>query len=172
MEEERKRELLDIARRAIADPAYRPRPSMERFGAFVTLRKGGSLRGCIGVLYPIADLSGEIARLARDAAFGDPRFQPLQPDELPLCSIEISLLTEPEDIPGPEEFIPGRDGIILTCHDRRAVFLPQVADETGWGREEMLAALSEKAGLQKDAWKEAGARFQTFQAEAFSEDDL
>ena len=172
MEEQRKRELLDIARKAIADRAFRPQVSEERYGAFVTLRKRGSLRGCIGVLYPIADLSGEIATLARDAAFEDPRFPTLSPEELPLCSIEISLLTEPEDINNPEEFLPGRDGIIMTCRGRRAVFLPQVAEETGWSREEMLSALSEKAGLSSEAWKDATARFQTFQAEVFSEDDL
>ena len=172
MEEQRKRELLDIARKAIADRAFRPQVSEERYGAFVTLRKRGSLRGCIGVLYPIADLSGEIATLARDAAFEDPRFPPLSPEELPLCSIEISLLTEPEDINNPEEFLPGRDGIIMTCRGRRAVFLPQVAEETGWSREEMLSALSEKTGLSSEAWKDATTRFQTFQAEVFSEDDL
>ena len=67
---------------------------------------------------------------------------------------------------------PGRDGIILSVSGRRAVFLPQVADETGWGRQEMLSALSRKAGLPPDAWKRDDAVFMTFTAEVFDESVL
>ena len=177
MEREEKNELLEIARKSIED-AFNGIAMMDfpddgrRNGAFVTLRKGKALRGCIGYITGLCTLKRQIALLARDAAFSDYRFPPLSRDELPLCTIEISVLTEPEEIEGPEEFLPGRDGIILTAHGRRAVFLPQVADETGWSREEMLSALAEKAGLESDAWKDGDALFMTFQAEVFSEDDL
>ena len=177
MERKERIELLETARKSIEDAfkgiALDGFPDDgRRNGAFVTLRKGKALRGCIGYMTGMCDLKRQIALLARDAAFSDYRFPPLSEDELPLCTIEISVLTEPEEIKGPEEFIPGRDGIILTARGRRAVFLPQVADETGWSREEMLSALAEKAGLESNAWKDEDAFLMTFRAEVFSEDDL
>ena len=172
MTNERKKELLAIARKSIAGENPRTTDKGERYGAFVTLRKHGALRGCIGFLEPIADLEKEIAELAREAAFSDPRFPPLSLPELPECTIEISLLTKPERIGSLDEFRLHRDGIILSLHGRRAVFLPQVADETGWTEEEMLSALSEKAGLPMTAWKSDEAVFHTFQAEVFSEDEM
>ena len=97
---------------------------------------------------------------------------PFPPSELEECTIEISLLTKPIVISSLESFILRRDGIILSLLGRRAVFLPQVADETGWTREEMLSALSEKAGLGPSAWKSDQAVFHTFQAEVFSDDEV
>ena len=177
MERKERIELLETARKSIEDAFKGIAPNgflddERRNGAFVTLRKGKALRGCIGYMTGMCDLKRQIALLARDAAFSDYRFPPLSEDELPLCTIEISVLTEPEKIKGPEEFIPGRDGIILTARGRRAVFLPQVADETGWSREEMLSALAEKAGLERNAWKDEDAFLMAFRAEVFSEDDM
>ncbi len=172
MTAERKKELLAIARNAIAGSKWARHNAEERYGAFVTIRKDGRLRGCIGFLEPASGIEDEIARLAREAAFSDPRFPPLPLSELPLCTIEISLLTKPERIAGPLDFTLHRDGIIMVLGGRRAVFLPQVADETGWTKEEMLSALSEKAGLPPSAWRSDEAVFLTFQAEVFSEDDL
>ena len=177
MDKEERNELLVIARKSIED-AFKGidleefQDDTRRNGAFVTLRKGSSLRGCIGYIIGLCGLKRQIALLARDAAFSDYRFPPLSESELPLCTIEISVLTEPEEIAGPDEFIPGRDGIIMTAQGRRAVFLPQVADETGWSREEMLSALSEKAGLPTSAWKNPAASFMTFQAKVFGEGDM
>ena len=172
MRKERQKELLSIARRSIAGEDMKTTDRGERYGAFVTIRKHGNLRGCIGYLEAIADLESEIALLSREAAFSDPRFPPLSADELKECTIEISLLTKPERIGGPGDFVLHRDGIIISLYGRRAVFLPQVADETGWSKDEMLSALSEKAGLPHDAWKDSNAVFHTFQAEVFSEDDM
>ena len=172
MTDERRKALLDIARKSIAGEDVRTEDRGERSGAFVTLRKNGELRGCIGYMEAISDLESEIKMLAREAAFSDPRFPPLSLSELPLCTIEISLLTKPERIGGPGDFVLHRDGIIISLYGRRAVFLPQVADETGWSKDEMLSALSEKAGLPHDAWKDSNAVFHTFQAEVFSEDDM
>ena len=168
--------LLRIARRsletAFSHEVYTvPEINMMR-GAFVTLRKNRELRGCIGFLEGIMPLSDEIFTLARDAAFRDYRFSPLEESELAEITIEISVLSIPEKIPSPEDFLPGRDGIILSVSGRRAVFLPQVADETGWGRQEMLSALSRKAGLPPDAWKMEDAVFMTFTAEVFGESVL
>lgn len=177
MKREKMIELLGIARQSIGD-AFKGIPVQdypddeERCGAFVTLRKGGMLRGCIGYLSGLSTLKHQIALLARDAAFSDYRFPPLSEEELQSCTIEISVLTEPEEIQGIDEFIPGRDGIILSCDGRRAVFLPQVAEETGWTKEEMLSALAEKAGLRGDAWRNPDASFMTFKAEIISEDDM
>ena len=171
-----RRKLLYIARRSL-ETAFSgeamdiPDTDIMR-GAFVTLRKGGSLRGCIGYLEGICPLYREIHELSREAAFSDYRFQPVTEDELGSIGIEISVLSIPEAIEALEEFLPGRDGIILSVGGRRAVFLPQVADETGWSREEMLSALSEKAGLPKSAWRSPAASFMTFQAEVFGEGDM
>lgn len=171
-----RKEILGIARESL-ETAFSHRnlliPEMDiKRGAFVTLRKKGNLRGCIGYLEGVKPLFQEIADLARAAAFDDFRFPPLKEEELPMITIEISILSSPEAIERPEDFIPVRDGIIMSLHGRRAVFLPQVAEETGWSRDEMLSALSQKAGLPDNAWKDPSASFWTFQAEVFSEDDL
>lgn len=139
-------------------------------GAFVTLHEHGRLRGCIGYLVgagnPLCDL---VSLLAKESAFKDWRFPPLEEKELEGCTIEISVLTVPKPIRSLEAFLPGRDGIILTALGRRAVFLPQVATEQGWGRQEMLENLSRKAGLLPDGYLDPGARYETFQAEVFGE---
>ena len=173
---EERQKILQIARKSL-ESAFSGKgidiPSSDlKQGAFVTLRKSNALRGCIGYLEAVADLESEIAQLAMDSAFSDPRFPPLSPSELEECTIEISLLTKPIEISSLESFILHRDGIILSLSGRRAVFLPQVADETGWTKEEMLSALSLKAGLPSDAWKSGEAVFRTFQAEVFSEDEM
>lgn len=182
MTQEARNLLLEVARDAIAaawglgtgGPLARARNDRELSvvgpGAFVTLHEDGMLRGCIGYLvgdgHRLCDL---VDLLARESAFRDPRFAPLAREELPRCAIEISVLSVPVGIDGPERFVPGRDGIILSVHGRRAVFLPQVAVEQGWGREEMLDHLAEKAGLPPTAWRDPSARFQVFRAEVFGE---
>lgn len=174
MDEKRKKELLALARKSLETAFDGPdcpvKETDERYGAFVTLREHGELRGCIGYMVPIDYLERQIRTLAREAAFDDPRFDSLRWEEVGKVRIEISLLTPMEEISSLDEFVPGRDGIMLTLDGRRAVFLPQVADETGWSKEEMLSALSVKAGLPRNAWKRPDAVFETFQAEVFSED--
>lgn len=140
-------------------------------GLFVTLRKEGRLRGCIGTLAPDGDLSRSVPRFALQAAFEDPRFPGLTRDELPDCAIEISVLTAPEPIEDPEEIEVGRDGLILEADGRRGLLLPQVAVEWGLDRPTFLAELSRKAGLPPDAWRQPGARIWSFQAEVFAEGD-
>ena len=156
LNKEVRKQLLMIARKmletAFSHEVYTvPEINMKR-GAFVTLRKKGELRGCIGFLEGLMPLSDEIFTLARDAAFRDYRFLPLSESELAEITIEISVLSVPEEISLAEDFLPGRDGIILSASGSRAAFLRQVADATGWGREAMLSALSRRAGLRPESW--------------------
>ncbi len=177
---EARRELLDLARRSIEGSFRRePLPRLasdraEAFGGaralFVTLREDGELRGCIGTLAPEGDLGRMVPRFARRAAFDDPRFPPLGPDELPRCEIEISVLSPPERVADPAEIEVGRDGLILEARGRSGLLLPQVATEWGFDRARFLEELSRKAGLPPDAWRDPEARLWRFQAEIFAEE--
>jgi AmmeMemoRadiSam system protein B/AmmeMemoRadiSam system protein A len=137
-------------------------------GAFVTLTRGGRLRGCIGYVDPIKPLIDAVADNARSAAVADPRFPALTEAELDELRIEISILTEPRAIDGPQSIDIGRHGIVLAKYGRRAVFLPQVAREQGWDRKTTLTQLALKAGLPHDGWK-SGAEFAIFEAEILGE---
>ncbi len=143
----------------------------EPAGAFVTLEEEGRLRGCIGYLDPIRPLYLAIMENSVSACSKDYRFLPVTPEELDQIQIEISVLTPREEIEKPEDFYPGEMGIILEKEGRRAVFLPQVAPEQGWGREETLQNLCMKAGLPPNAWRKE-TRFWIFRAEVFSEKEV
>lgn len=151
-----------------------PEKFREVRSCFVTLHdKNGSLRGCIGNIGASEPLIDNIVHNAINSAFRDPRFSPVSSlAELAELELEISVLTLPEEIDSVEKFIPGEHGIILFSNGRSAVFLPQVAPEQGWDREETLTHLSLKAGLYPYAWKEAGAKFSIFRAIVFSEKEL
>jgi AmmeMemoRadiSam system protein A len=143
--------------------------AMERRGVFVTLKKRGALRGCIGRMAPDRPLAALVGTIALQSAFEDSRFSPLTLNELPDIKIDISVLTPMKQVSGPAEIVVGRDGVVLQKGGRSAVFLPQVAPEQGWGRDEMLDHLARKAGLPAGAWRE-GAQFSTFQALVFGEE--
>ena len=140
-------------------------------GVFVTLKKKNELRGCIGRIIgdePLGKLTGA---MALQAAFNDRRFSPVTADELREIEIEISVLTPLKEVSGAEQIVVGRDGVVLVKEGRSAVFLPQVATEQRWNREEMLDNLCAKAGLPPGSWKH-GAQLLTFQAVVFSEADF
>ena len=99
----------------------------------------------------------------------DGRFKPVSEDELPDIEIDISVLSPIRKISGAEKFITGKHGIIIRLGGTRAVFLPQVATEQGWNREETLAHLCNKAGLPSYAWKDEEMEFFVFTAEVFHE---
>jgi AmmeMemoRadiSam system protein A len=139
-------------------------------GAFVTLKRGGDLRGCIGHMAEDRPLCQVVGAMALQAAFNDRRFAPLSPEEWGDVAIEISVLTPRREVRKAEEIVVGRDGVVIEKGGRSAVFLPQVAPEQGWNREEMLEHLCAKAGLPGGCWRE-GARFFVFQAEVFGEED-
>jgi len=176
--EEERRELLAFVRGVIESELMNTEPPVppaiaqlrESRACFVTLHDiTGNLRGCIGNIEAFEPLADNLARNAYNAAFSDPRFAPLAPEELGETSIELSILTKPEPIADPTQFVVGEDGIILRQGTRGAVFLPQVAPEQGWDQETTLAYLSHKAGLPADGWKQPGTSFQTFRAEVFGE---
>ncbi|MHC4932814.1 MAG: AmmeMemoRadiSam system protein B [Planctomycetota bacterium] len=141
---------------------------MRPSGAFVTLKRKGQLRGCIGQIYAMGPLYKAVMRKVVDSAVHDNRFAPVEAVELSELEISISALTEPRPVASREEIVLGRHGIILDKADRRSLFLPQVAPEQGWNLEQTLTQLSRKAGLPEDAWKE-GATFSVFEAEVFGE---
>jgi MEMO1 family protein len=140
-------------------------------GVFVTLKKKGELRGCIGRIIGDEPLCKLVGAMAVQAAFNDRRFQPLTADELKDTEIEISVLTPMKQVAGAADIVVGRDGVLLSKDGRSAVFLPQVATEQGWNREELLDNLCLKAGLAAGRWK-AGAQLSTFQAVVFSESEF
>lgn len=135
-------------------------------GAFVTLHEHGHLRGCIGVIECRLPLLRAVADNAAAAAVGDPRFQPVTADELSNLTLEVSALTSPRPVAGPDEIVIGRHGILLGKAGRRAVFLPQVAPEQGWDLPTTLGQLCRKAGLAPDAWR-TGVELSVFEADVF-----
>ena len=135
-------------------------------GAFVTLRKGGELRGCIGRIVSDEPLPQLVSRVAFEAAFRDPRFPPLSAGELGGVDVEVSVLSPPRRIPSPESVVVGRHGVVLHKGGRSAVFLPSVATEQGWDRVALLDNLCGKAGLAGRCWT-VGAELEVFEAEVF-----
>ena len=139
-------------------------------GAFVTLKRGGRLRGCIGTLECRRPLAEEIARVAVSAALEDPRFAPLQAFELDGLTIEVSVLgpLEPIDPHDPDAISIGRHGLVVEQGRRHGLLRPQVATEWGWDRETFLSQTCIKAGLPPDAWRR-GAAVSRFLADVFGD---
>ena len=127
------------------------------------------MRGCIGTLSPHGDLTRSVPEYALRAALEDPRFAPLSAGELAECEIEISILSPPEPIEGPDEIEIGSDGLILEGRGRRGLLLPQVATEWGFDAERFLGEVARKAGLPPEAWRDEGTKVWAFRAEVFSE---
>jgi AmmeMemoRadiSam system protein A len=171
--------LADLARRSIAD-AFEGRPTEVDFArlparlaepgaAFVTLERGGELRGCIGSVEARRPLAADVVDNARAAAFGDPRFPPLAPEELARLEIHISVLGQPRPLPASSEeellaaLRPGVDGLILEDGLRRATFLPAVWQSLPAPRD-FLRQLKRKAGLAPDHWS-GTIRFRRYEVE-------
>ncbi len=176
--EKERKVLLKIARQTIEEYVREKRVMLEitepilkeKRGVFVTLYKGERLRGCIGRIRSEDELYQTVSEVAIESATADPRFPPVSPEELREIEIEISVLTVPRKIKSLEEIELGRDGVIIKKGMRQGVFLPQVARETGWSKEEFLSHLArDKAGLEAEAWKDKDTEIFTFQAEVFSE---
>lgn len=119
----------------------------EKAACFVTLHNAdGSLRGCIGTILPVHDsLQGEIRENALSAAFHDPRFQPLQPDELDPVVISVDILSKPEPIDDLESLDPKKYGIIVSSGHRRGVLLPDL-DGIDTIEQQLFIAM-QKAGI-------------------------
>ena len=141
----------------------------ENYGVFVTLKKHGELRGCIGYIVPRAPLSQAVIENTINSSAKDWRFNPVEVNEVSDITIEISVLSQMKKINGPDEFIVGKEGIVIRKGPASAVFLPQVATEQGWGKTETLCQLCRKAGLSPDAWKDDDIEFFVFTASVFHE---
>ncbi len=137
--------------------------------AFVTLTEHGSLRGCIGSLVADQPLGRAVASAGASAAVRDPRFMPVTARELPAIHIDVSVLGPAVPLADPMAFRPGIDGIIVARDGRRALLLPEVATDLGWGAREMLDAVCEKAGLEGHAWHDPRTRLSVFRTVRVSE---
>ena len=151
-------------------PTNVPAKLLEKRGVFVTLKKQGDLRGCIGYLTGLKPLVQAVLDNSYNAAFKDPRFNPITADELAKITIEISVLTEPVPVKSVDEIKTGRDGLIVERGTYRGLLLPQVAAEQGWDRETFLDHTCIKAGLPAGSWKDGVTKLYRFQAIVFGED--
>jgi len=125
-------------------------------GAFVTLRKNGELRGCIGQFVAEKPLYGIVQDMCKAAATTDPRFARVSPEELPRIVLEISVLSPLRKIQSIDEIELGKYGIYIKKGSQTGTFLPQVATETGWTKTEFLShCAQDKAGLGWNGWKDA-----------------
>jgi len=148
----------------------------EKRGVFVTLNKiseSKELRGCIGRPYPVMPLGEAIIASAVNAALEDPRFAPVEKEELNNIVIEVTVLNVPEPIKAkprdiPEKIVIGRDGLIVATGRSQGLLLPQVAVEHGFDAVEFLCQTCMKAGLMPDAWL-TGAKVYSFEGQIFEE---
>ncbi|MCK9594703.1 MAG: AmmeMemoRadiSam system protein B [Candidatus Omnitrophica bacterium] len=146
---------------------------LKEMGAFVTLREKGQLRGCIGNMVGTRPLYMTIRDMAVEAATGDPRFTQVELEELENIGIEISVLSPMKKVDSADNIRLGEHGVLVRKGFSSGVFLPQVADETGWSKEEFLSHLcSDKAGLSPMAWKDKNTELYVFTAEIFSEEEI
>ncbi len=174
---EEKTELLRMARASVTasfgrreaiDDASGKAKFLEPRGVFVTLTKGGDLRGCIGFIEPVAPLGRAVIRAAVSAATEDPRFPPVRPAEIRDLKFEISVLTPVREISDPREIVVGKHGLVVSRGEHKGLILPQVPMENKWDRKTFLEQASLKAGLPRDAWR-LGAKLYVFEAIVFHE---
>lgn len=143
----------------------------QTMGAFVTLNKHGELRGCIGNLSASQPFYQTVRDMAVEAAVGDPRFPALTLSELKDVEIEISALSPLKRVDSADKIELGKHGVLVRKGRQSGVFLPQVATETGWNKEEFLNNLcAHKAGLAANAWKDKDTELYIFTADVFSEE--
>ncbi|GMW00977.1 MAG: hypothetical protein AMXMBFR84_21140 [Candidatus Hydrogenedentota bacterium] len=181
--------LLHIARDSMTaavrdgrpvDPfSYPLSPALqEKHGAFVTLRHGGELRGCIGSVAHQKAIAVSVSENAVNSATRDPRFAPVRNEEIEHIRIEISALTFGDTPETPfkrvqdiGEIVIGRDGLFVECPPRRGgLLLPQVAVERGWDVATFLCNVCRKAGYPDNAWQRPDARLFRFSAQVFGEE--
>lgn len=183
MDEKDKKALLQIARKSVESAVKGTSNDQTQVeitspdlkgenGVFVTLRTRGTLRGCIGRMVSDIPLHKLVSEMAVSAATEDSRFNQIQPSELDDLEIDISVLSPLQKAENPLDFELGRHGIYIKKDSATGCFLPQVAADTGWTREEFLTqCCSTKAGLSPDAWKREDVDVYIFTSEIISEKD-
>lgn len=139
----------------------------EHRGAFVSLHKRGELRGCIGTIEGRKPLYETVREMAVQAAFHDPRFKQLKPEEIDEIELEISVLTPLKRIYDPNEIEIGKHGLLIRKGLSSGLLLPQVAIDYGWDRITFLEWTCRKANLPPDAWKSAETEIYVFSADIF-----
>ena len=182
MTDEQKKTLLKVARDAVktavaGQKLQRPHTSEPELnahcGCFVTLKNNDELRGCIGQFTSDKPLIELVSDMAAAAAIGDPRFlhDPITPKEANNLDIEISVLSPLKKTDNPLNLRLGIDGIYIKKGCTNGCFLPQVATETGWSKEEFLSyCCAHKAGLKADAWKDKNTQVFLFTADIIEEE--
>src|SRR4051812_37750605 len=157
------RRLIALARRALedfvrgaespADLIDDPELARTDCGAFVSLHRGGELRGCIGTCFATGPLYETIVEMTEAAASRDERVAAIAAAELAEIAIEISVLSPPFKVADPLALAVGTHGLYILSGGRRGVLLPQVAVEHRWDMKKFLRQTCVKAGLAKDAWQ-------------------
>lgn len=182
MNDQQKQTLLKVARDTVEAVVNRwPAPKSESddpdlnapCGCFVTLKNRGRLRGCIGQFISDGPLVELIAEMAKASATGDPRFlaDPITARELDQLDVEISVLSPLKRTDDPLSLRLGVDGIYIKKGRASGCFLPQVASEAGWSKEEFLSCCcAHKAGLAPDAWRDPETEVYLFTANVFGAD--
>jgi uncharacterized protein len=170
--------LLKLARDVITsmakgesyqNPEYFSGTLSANLGVFVTLHKSGELRGCIGFVEGVKPLQDAVIEMAQSAAFNDPRFAPVNLEEVENLELEISVLSPIEELINVEEIEIGKHGLIIEQGFYKGLLLPQVATENNWDKTEFLQHTCHKAGLPVDAWHDDKTKIYAFSAEIFSE---
>jgi uncharacterized protein len=146
----------------------------EKRGVFVTLTENGTLRGCIGLPYPVMPLGDAIVHAAGAAALEDPRFPPVKKEELSAVHLEVTILTVPERMEGvpekrPGKVVVGKHGLIVRGLGTSGLLLPQVATEYNWDPTTFLDHTCMKAGLPARSWLDRNVEILTFEGQIFSE---
>lgn len=181
LSESSKTTLLKLARDSItaavtgsSPPVYNGNePSLENSsGAFVTLKRGDKLRGCIGYIQSIESLFKVVIDTAASAATQDYRFSPVTEEELPEINIEISVLSPLKRIADINEIEVGKHGIYLEKKYWKGLLLPQVATKYHWNVQQFLEQTCSKAGLPHSAWKDPETKINIFSAEIFHEREI
>lgn len=182
MNDQQRKTLLKVARDTVEAVVSQKSPTEPESddpelnalcGCFVTLKNRGRLRGCIGQFTSENPLIELIAEMAKASATGDPRFfgDPITTREVEKLDIEISVLSALQRTDDPLSLRLGTDGIYVKSGRASGCFLPQVATETGWDKEQFLSyCCAHKAGLAPDAWKDPETEVYLFTAEAFGAD--
>jgi len=166
--------VRETLREGVEGRRYRPsRPQdaalLAPAAVFVTLHANGRLRGCIGTLAAHQPLYQAVAEYAYAAGFGDPRFFPLDKEELAGLECEVSVLSPLRQVCSADEILPGKHGVVVTRGRRSGVFLPQVWEQLPRKEDFMSCLCAEKAGLPADAWKEPDTILSVFTVFAFQE---
>lgn len=177
--EEQGRILLSIARENITHYLTHhemlsakdiPPEFEEKRGVFVTLKKNGALRGCIGYPEPVFPLISALLDSSVSAAVRDPRFPPVKLAEMDDITVEVTVLTKPEKIaPDPKNVTIGEDGLIVERGIFKGILLPQIPVEWEWDAETFLCQTCMKAGLPPDCWLDKETVVYAFQGQIFSE---